>query len=62
VNGISGSEKFGLYYEIGQTYEGLQDPQEALYYYEMVLKKESAYRDVAARVAAIKGAASQSAG
>lgn len=60
VNGISGPEKFGLYYEIGQTYEGLQDPQEALYYYEMVLKKESAYRDVAARVAAIKGAGAQS--
>jgi tetratricopeptide (TPR) repeat protein len=60
VNGISGPEKFGLYYEIGQTYEGLQDPQEALYYYEMVLKKESAYRDVAERVAAIKGAQEQS--
>ncbi len=59
VNGISGSEKFGLYYEIGLTYEGLQDPQEALYYYEMVLKKESGYRDVAARVAAIKAASKE---
>jgi len=54
VNNITGSEKFSLYYEIGLTYEGLQDPQEALYYYEMVLKKEPGYRDVADRVATIK--------
>lgn len=56
VSDISGPEKFSLYYEIGFTYEGLQDPQEALYYYEMVLKKEPGYRDVAKRVSAIKGA------
>jgi tetratricopeptide (TPR) repeat protein len=49
VGGISAAEKFSLYYEIGATYEGLQDPQEALYYYEMILKKEADYRDVAAR-------------
>ncbi len=55
VSDISSPEKFSLYYEIGFTYEGLQDPQEALYYYEMVLKKEPAYRDVAERVARIKG-------
>lgn len=56
VNGITPAEKFSLYYEIGVTYEGLQDPQEALYYYEMVLKKEPDYRDVAERVARIKSA------
>ena len=50
VSDISGPEKFSLYYEIGFTYEGLQDPQEALYYYEMVLKKEPGYRDVADRL------------
>ena len=56
VNNITAPEKFSLYYEIGATYEGLQDPQEALYYYEMVLKKEPGYRDVAERVALIKDA------
>ncbi len=54
-NQISNSEKYSLYYEIGLSYEQLQDPQEAMYYYEMVLKKDPEYRDVADRVAAIKG-------
>jgi tetratricopeptide (TPR) repeat protein len=56
VNNITSPEKFSLYYEIGVTYESLQDPQEALYYYEMVLKKEPGYRDVADRISGIKSA------
>jgi tetratricopeptide (TPR) repeat protein len=56
VDKITTAEKFGLYYEIGSCYEDLEDPQEALYYYEMVLKKEHGYRDVTARVAAIQAA------
>jgi len=52
---ISTPEKYSLYYEIGITYEGLQDPQEAMYYYEMVLKKDPEYRNIAERVAGIKG-------
>jgi tetratricopeptide (TPR) repeat protein len=59
VDGIGAAEKFDLYYEIGSTYEGLQDPQEALYYYEMVHKKQPDYRDVAERVAKIKAAVNQ---
>ena len=55
----AGIEPLPTRLEIGQSYEGLQDSQEALYYYEMVLKRESAYRDVAARVAAIKGASTE---
>ncbi len=54
VERIMPAEKFGLYYEIGTTYEQLDDPQEALYYYEMVLKKDPNYRDVSSRVAGIK--------
>lgn len=53
---ITPAEKFGLFYEIGVAYEALQDPQEALYYFEMVLKKDPRYRDVAARVEALKAA------
>jgi pilus assembly protein FimV len=54
VDKITAAEKFGLYYEIGSCYEDLEDPQEALYYYEMVLKKERGYRDVVDRVATIR--------
>jgi tetratricopeptide (TPR) repeat protein len=56
VEAITGAEKFDLYYEIGTTYEQLDDPQEALYYYEMVLKRDRGYRDVNDRVAAIRAA------
>ena len=56
VDPITLAEKFGLYYEIGNAYEELEDPQEALYYYEMVLKKDPGYRDVAQRVQAIRAA------
>ena len=58
VDPITLAEKFGLYYEIGNAYEELEDPQEALYYYEMVLKKDPGYRDVTQRVQAIRAAAS----
>ena len=54
VDKISLGEKFGLYYEIGNCYEDLDDPQEALYYYEMVLKKDPDYRDIRARVSRIR--------
>lgn len=54
VDKITQPEKFGLYYEIGNCYEDLEDPQEALYYYEMVLKRDGGYRDVAQRVASIR--------
>jgi tetratricopeptide (TPR) repeat protein len=56
VDRISLGEKFGLYYEIGNCYEDLDDPQEALYYYEMVLKKDPSYRDIGARVHTIRAA------
>ncbi len=54
VDTISPAEKFDLYYEIGNCYEALNDPQEARSYYELVLKKDAKYRDVAARVTALR--------
>jgi hypothetical protein len=62
VDKITSAEKFGLYYEIGSCYEDLQDPQEALYYYEMVLKKEHGYRDVTDRVVSIRASLGGAAG
>ncbi len=54
VDGVSEREKYSLYYEIGTSYENLGDPREALYYAEMVMKKDPAYRDVRDRVARLR--------
>ena len=54
VDQISTAEKYGLYYEIGSSYESVDDPAEALYYYEMIIKKQPDYRDVSERVAGLR--------
>jgi len=42
-------ERQSLYYEIGMTYESIGDDAEALYYLEMVLKRDPSFADAAAR-------------
>jgi pilus assembly protein FimV len=42
-------ERQSLYYEIGITYEVIGDDSEALYYLEMVLKRDPGFADAAAR-------------
>ncbi len=54
IASISDAEKLSLYYEIGLTYEALNDVSEALYYFEMVVKKDPGYRDVRSRVEALR--------
>ena len=55
VEGITEREALSLYFELGQAYERLSDPREALYYYEKVHQARSALprrgeaRDGAAR-------------
>jgi pilus assembly protein FimV len=39
-------EELGLYYELGRAYETLQDPKEALYYFEKVKKRDPSFRGV----------------
>jgi hypothetical protein len=51
---INDREKHSVYYEIAATYEAMNDVGEAIYFYEMVSKKEPAYRDVAQRVPRLK--------
>ncbi len=46
VEGITEREQLQLYYELGRSYERLNDPGEALYYFEKVLKKDPKFRDV----------------
>lgn len=43
-------ERQSLYYEIGITYEAIGDASEALYYFEIVLKRDPNFADTAARV------------
>ena len=42
-------ERQSLYYEIGVTYETIGDDAEALYYFEMVLKRDPTFADAAGR-------------
>ncbi|MBX3248838.1 MAG: tetratricopeptide repeat protein [Myxococcales bacterium] len=39
-------EELGLYFELGNAYELLQDPKEALYYYQKVAKRDAGFRNV----------------
>jgi len=56
VDNITEDEKLGLYYEIGSTYQSMNDPGEALYYFEMVQKKDPAFRDVGKLVPSLQAA------
>lgn len=42
-------ERQSLYYEIGLTYEVIGDDSEALYFFEMVLKRDPSFADTAVR-------------
>jgi tetratricopeptide (TPR) repeat protein len=42
-------ERQSLYYEIGVTYEVIGDDAEALYYFEMVMKRDPGFADTAVR-------------
>jgi len=42
-------ERQSLYYEIGVTYETIGDDSEALYFFEMVLKRDPTFADTATR-------------
>ena len=44
-----------MYFELGQAYERLNDPREALYYYEKVMKRDPHHRDVQKRVDGLRG-------
>ncbi len=43
-------EELGLYFELGNAYELLRDPKEALYYYQKVEKRDATFRDVLRRI------------
>jgi tetratricopeptide (TPR) repeat protein len=51
---ITAPESLLLYYLLGTVFERLGDPSEALYFYEKVGKRDPSFRDVAAKIAALK--------
>jgi tetratricopeptide (TPR) repeat protein len=52
---ISVSEQLSLYYEIAISYEtGVNDAHEALYFYELIQKRERDYRDLQVRLTACR--------
>ncbi|HWE29636.1 MAG TPA: tetratricopeptide repeat protein, partial [Polyangia bacterium] len=55
VEGITEREALSMYFELGQAYERLNDPREALYYYDKVMKRDPNFRDVQSRVGALRG-------
>jgi tetratricopeptide (TPR) repeat protein len=55
VEGITDRESLSLYFELGQAYEKLSDPREALYYYDKVQKRDARFRDVEKRISALRG-------
>ena len=46
----SDREELGLYYELGNAHELLNDPKEALYYFQKVQKRDPGFRGVDARI------------
>src|SRR5213079_2275858 len=54
VEGITERESLSLYFELGQAYERLNDPREALYYYDKVIKRDPRFRNVEQRVEALR--------
>jgi tetratricopeptide (TPR) repeat protein len=47
-------ERQSLYYEIGMTYESIGDDSEALYYFEMITKRDPTFADAGARADALR--------
>jgi pilus assembly protein FimV len=48
--GISDQEATGVYYEIGRTYELLDDLKEAAFYFKKVQKRDAGFRDVVSKL------------
>jgi tetratricopeptide (TPR) repeat protein len=62
VEAISEREQLSLYFELGASYERLQDWREALYYYEKVAKKDQKFRDVERRIREMRTQVGQNGG
>ena len=59
---VTERERQTLYYEIGVTYENLGDTSEALYYLEMVTKRDPGFLDAASRVNRLRAGGARNTG
>ncbi len=50
----SDREQLSIFYEIGITYESIEDDSEALYYFDAVAKRDPSFADAAARADALR--------
>lgn len=56
-------QEMSLYYDLGNVYEMKKSPEEALYYFKKIARRDPGYRDVTDRIAALEpGSAEQPAG
>jgi hypothetical protein len=55
ASSINERERQTLLYEIGATYEQLNDPRESVYYFEMVVKRDPAFLDAQERLNRLRG-------
>ena len=55
--GIAPAQEIACLFELGQAYQRTDDPQEALYYFKKVMKKDPKYQGVSDRVAALEASA-----
>jgi tetratricopeptide (TPR) repeat protein len=58
VRGLSAGHKtvaqeVSLYYDLGVVYEMKNDPDEAIYYFQRITRRDPTYRDVSQRLAAL---------
>jgi tetratricopeptide (TPR) repeat protein len=58
VRGLSAQHKtvaqeISLYYDLGVVYEMKNDPDEAIYYFQRITRRDPSYRDVSQRLAAL---------
>jgi tetratricopeptide (TPR) repeat protein len=47
-------QEMALYYDLGNVYELKGSPEEALYYFQVIARRDPAYRDVRDRIAALQ--------
>ena len=55
IRNLTEDDKIAFYFELGQTYQSINDPREAVYYYKKVGRHNPQYRDVARRLELLLG-------
>jgi len=48
------AQEMSLYYDLGTIYEMKSDPDEAIYYFQRIMRRDPSYRDVPKRLAALE--------